>query len=181
MCREADSDLLMVVFHDENGAGNQGGGIWMKDCDSSGGAGSGWLDDRPENRFSTRWGAEDDSDAAPRIRTRLLGLGPARLGAAPGGARGGGWGGAVGVGFATGAIPTSRARPAPGPARPRSRRRRWKRQRSFWSFFAEATSIATTRSSCSFPDRCVASSTKLRRRHTSRIAAHSVAEPDADR
>ena len=80
-----------------------------------------------------------------------------------------------------GAIPTSRTRPDPTRSRRRSRRRPWKRQRSFWSFFAKATSIATTRSSCSLPDRCVASSTRLRRRHTSRIAAHSVAEPDADR
>ena len=75
----------------------------------------------------------------------------------------------------------------PGPARSRSRSRTrsrpqlpaspWKRQRSFWSFFAKATSIATTRSSCSLPDRCVASSTRLWRRHTSRIAAQSTAQP----
>ena len=49
----------MVVFHDENGAGNQGGGIWMKDRDSSGAWGVAWLMDLNGDWPHIAWGSGD--------------------------------------------------------------------------------------------------------------------------
>ena len=65
------------------------------------------------------------------------------------------------------------------PVAPRSRsRQRYERSSTL---FARPTSMATMRSSSCLPVVCVSAGASFSRRQMSRIAAHSVAEPQADR